>query len=51
MLGGRSGDSSDDDGAQTFGTRRPTIDVFAAAARLREAPTAQLLSPRLEVLP
>lgn len=51
MLGGRPGDSSEDEGAQSVSTRRPTIDVFAAAARMRSVPTAQLLSPRLEVLP
>jgi protease-4 len=51
MLGARPGDSSEDEGAEIGMTYRPVVDVFALAARLRETPVVQLLSPRLEVLP
>jgi protease IV len=51
FLEGPPGDSSEDDGARAVGTYRPTVDVFALAARLRASPAVQLLSPRLEVLP
>lgn len=51
MLGARPGDSSEDEGTEVGLTHRPVVDVFALAARLRDTPAIQLLSPRLEVLP
>jgi protease-4 len=51
MLGARPGDSSEDEGTEIGVTHRPVVDVFALAARLRETPVVQILSPRLEVLP
>jgi protease IV len=51
MLGNRPGDSSEDEGTEVGMTHRPVIDVFAIAARLRDTPAVQVLSPRLEVLP
>jgi protease-4 len=51
MIGARPGDSSEDEGTGVGLTHRPVVDVFALAARLRDTPAVQLLSPRLEVLP